>query len=63
MYTSFASVSLMNGIESRNFSHFQILTWVEYSVFSRNPENWPILKFVFIHYKAVKVRQNDEIQM
>ena len=45
----------MNGTELRSFSHFQILTWIAYSDHSRNLENWLILKFVFIHYKTVKV--------
>ena len=53
----------MNGTELRSFIHFQILTWIAYSDFSRNLDNWLILKFVFIHYKAVKVSQIDQIQM
>ena len=54
---------MKNGTELRNFSHFQILTLVEYSDLSRNIENWLILKFVFIHFKAVKVSQKDQIRM
>ena len=53
----------MNGKELRNFSHFEILTTVEFSDLNRILENWLILKVVFIHFKAVKVRQNDQIQM
>ena len=51
----------MNGTELRGFIHFPILTWISYSDLRRNIENWPILKFVFIHCKAVKVSQNDQI--
>ena len=54
---------MKNGTELRNFCHFEILTWVEYSDLSRNLENWLILKFVFIHFKAVKVSQKDQIRM
>ena len=53
----------MNGKELKSFSHFEILTWIAYLDLSRNLENWLILKFVFIHCKAVKVSQNDQIQM
>ena len=53
----------MNGTEFRTFSHFHILTKIAYSDLSRNLENRLILKFVFIHCKAVKVSQNDQIQM
>ena len=53
----------MNRTELRSFSHFQILTWIAYSDLSRNFEKWLIWKFVFIHCKAVKVSQNDQIQM
>ena len=42
---------------------FKFLTSVEYSNLRRNLENWLILKFVFIHFKAVKVSQNDQIQI
>ena len=40
MQTWFTSGFLMNGTELRSFSHFQILTWIGYSDFSRNLENW-----------------------
>ena len=63
MSTWFTSVFLMNGTELRSFSDFQILTWIAYSDLSKNLENWLILKFVLIHYKTVKVSQNDQIQM
>ena len=53
----------MNGKELRSFSQYQILTKIAYPYISRNLENWLILKFVFIHCKAVKVSQNDQIQM
>ena len=53
----------MNLTELRSFSHFKILTSIAYSELSRNLENGLILKFVFIHCKAVKVSQNDQIQM
>ena len=53
----------MNGKELRSFSHFQILTKIAYMDLSRILENWLILKFVCIHCKAVKVSQNDQIQM
>ena len=44
----------MNGTELRSFSHFQILNKIAY---------WLILKFVFNQCKAVKISQNDQIQM
>ena len=50
----------MNGTELRSYSHFQILTWIANSYLRRNIENWIILKFVFIHCKAVKVSQMDQ---
>ena len=53
----------MNGTELRSFSHFQILTKIEYQDLTWNLENWLILKFVFIHCKTVKVSQDDQIQM
>ena len=53
----------MNGTELRSFSHFEILTWIEYSDISINLENWLILKFVFIHCKTVKVNQDDQYPM
>ena len=61
MQTWFTSVFLMNGTEWRSFSHFLILTWIAFSDLSRNLENWLISEFVFIHCKAVKVSQNDQI--
>ena len=59
----FTSVFLMDGTEIRSFSHFQILTNIAYPDLRRNLENWLNLKFVFIHCKAVKVSQNDQIEM
>ena len=53
----------MNGKELRSFSHYQIFKWIRYSDLSRNLENLLILKFVFIHWKAVKVSQDDQIRM
>ena len=53
----------MNGTELRTFSHFQILTKIAYSDIGRNFENLLISKFVFINCIAVKVSQNDQIQM
>ena len=53
----------MNGRELRCFSDFQVLRSIAYSDLSRNLENALILKFVFIHCKAVKVSQNNQIQM
>ena len=53
----------MNGTELRSFSHFQILTWIGYTDFSRNLENWLILMFAFIPCETVKVSQNDQIQI
>ena len=53
----------MNGTELRSFSHFQILTKIEYPDPTWNLQNWLILKFVFIHCKTVKVSQDDQIQM
>ena len=53
----------MNGKELRSFIHFQIFTKIAYLDLSRNLENRLILKFVFIHCKAVKFSQNDKIQM
>ena len=49
--------------ELRSFIHYQILTSITYLDLSRKLENWLILKFVFIHFKAVKVSQNDQIQI
>ena len=53
----------MNGTELRSFNHFQVLTCIAYSDLRRNLENLLIWKFVFVHCKAVKVSQNDQIQM
>ena len=54
----------MNGTELRSFSHFQILTKIEYQNLSRNVQiDRLILKFVFIHCKTVKVSQDDQIRM
>ena len=53
----------MNGTELRSFSHFQILTKIAYPDLSRKLENWVFLEYFFIHYKTVKVSQNDQIQM
>ena len=53
----------MNGTVLRSFSHFQILTRIGYLDLSRKLENWLFLKFFFIHFKTVKVSQNDQIQM
>ena len=53
----------MNGTELGSFGDFQILTKIAYPDLSKNLENGLILKFVFIHCKAMKVSQNDPIQM
>ena len=53
----------MNGTELKSFSHFQILSKIVYMDLSGNLQISLILKFVFISFKAVKVSQNDEIQM
>ena len=53
----------MNGMELRSFSHFQILTKIAYRDLNRNPQIDYIWKFLFIHFKDVKVSQNDQIQM
>ena len=63
MQTWFTSGFLMNGTELRSFSHFQILTWIAYSDFSRNLENWLILMFAFILCETVKVSQGDQIRI
>ena len=36
---------------------------MKYPHLSRKLENWLILEFLFIHYKTVKVSQNDQIKM
>ena len=54
---------MSNGTELRCFSNFEILTWITYSDFKRNLENWLILKFVFIHCKTVKVSQYNQIRI
>ena len=51
----------MNGKELRSFSYFQILTKIAY--LSRKLENGLILEFVFIHFRTVKVSQNNQIRM
>ena len=53
----------MNGTELRSFSHFEILTKIAKPDLSRKIANRLILKFVFIHCKAVKVSQNYQIQI
>ena len=63
MQTWFTSGFLMHGTELRSFSHFQILTWIEYSDLSRNLENWVILMFAFIPCETVKVSQDDQIRI
>ena len=63
MQTWFTSGFLMNGTELRSLSHFQILTWIGYSDFSRNLENWLILKFAFIPCETVKVSEDDQIRI
>ena len=63
MQTWFTSGILMNGTELRSFSHFQILTWIAYSDFSRNLENWLILMFAFITCETVKVSEDDQIRI
>ena len=45
IYTWFRSRFLMNGTELRSFSHFQILTKIEYLDLSRKLENWLFLEF------------------
>ena len=59
----FTSGFFMNGTEIRSFSDFQILTWIGYSDFSRNLENWLISMFAFIPCETVKVSQDDQIWM
>ena len=61
IWTWFRSRFLMNGTELRSFSHFQILTKIAYTDLSRKLENWLFLEFFFIHWKTVKVSQNDQI--
>ena len=63
MQTWFTSGFLMNGIELRSFSHFQILTWIAYSDLSRNLENWLILMFAFIPSEPGKVSEDDQIRI
>ena len=60
--TWFTSGILMNGTLLRSFSHFQILTWIAYSDFSRNLENWLILMFAFIPCETVKLSEDDQIR-
>ena len=63
MQTWFTSGFLMNGTELRDFSHFQILTWIADSDLSRNLENWLILMFAFIPFETVKVCEDDQIRI
>ena len=53
----------MNETELRSFSHFQIFTEIVYPDLGRKLENLPILEFLFIHCKTVKVSQDDQIRM
>ena len=53
----------MNGTELRSSSHFQILTKIAYLDLSRKLENLLISESFFIHCIAVKVSENDQIQM
>ena len=53
----------MNGKELRSLSHYQILTSIACLDLSRNLENLPSLKFVFIHCKTVNVSQDDQIRI
>ena len=50
----FTSVFLMNGKESRSFSHYQILTQIAYLDLSRKLENWLILEFSSFTVKLCK---------
>ena len=43
--TCFRSLFLMNGIELRSFSHFQILTKIAYHYLRRKLENWLFWSF------------------
>ena len=54
---------MMNGKELWRFSNYQILTKIAYPDLNRNLENWLTLKFVFIHFKNVKVSHDDQILM
>ena len=63
MQTWFTSGFLMNSTELRSFSHFQILTWIEYSDLSRNLEISLILMFAFIPCETVKVSEDDQIRI
>ena len=54
----------MNGTELRTFSHYQIFYQYCIPVLEQNSsKSWLILKFVFIHWKTVKVSHNDQIRM
>ena len=53
----------MNWKELRRFSNYQILTQIAYLDLKRKLENWLILEFIFIHWKTVKISQNDQIRM
>ena len=48
----------MNRTELRSFSHYQIFTQIAFPDLRRNLGNRLILKFVFIHCKNVKCK-ND----
>ena len=39
------------------------MTKIAYPYLSRKLENWLFLEFFFIHWKTVKVSQNDQVQM
>ena len=53
----------MNGKELRSFSHYQIWTKIAYPDLSIKLENWLILKFVFNHFKIVKISQSDQTEL
>ena len=63
MQAWFTSGFLMNGTELKSVSHFEILTWIAYSDFSRNLENWLISMFAFITCETVKVSEDDQIRI
>ena len=63
MYTWFTSVFLLNGTELRSFSHFQIFSKITYPDLSWKLDNWLFLEFSFIHWKTVKISENDQIRM
>ena len=53
----------MNGTELRSFGHFYKFGPKLHTRTNRNLENLPILKFVFIYCKTVKVIQYDLIRL